>query len=316
MVGLKHTVTGDTLCDAKSPILLEAMEFPDPVIQVAIEPATREDEERLGMSLQKLALEDPSFHVHTDPESGQTILSGMGELHLEIIVDRLVREFNVGCSVGRPRVAYREGISQRTRGEGRHIKQTGGHGQYGHIVFEMFPTEPGSGFTFESKVVGGAIPKEYIRSVETGFRQAVQSGHLAAYPMVDVGFVLLDGTYHEVDSSEMAFRAAAIAGYRATVPNAGPHLLEPVMALEVVVPDEFLGDIIGDCNSRRGRVSRLETRGNTQIVDADVPLREMFGYATSLRSKSQGRATYSMQFSKFAAVPQAVADVIVTSARG
>ena len=310
-VGLKRTTTGDTLCAASDPILLEAMDFPDPVIQIAIEPATREDEEKLAVSLSKIALEDPSFRVHTDTESGQTIISGMGELHLEIIVDRLIRELKVGCSVGRPRVAYRECISKRVRGEGRHVKQTGGHGQFGHIVFEMYPNEAGTGFTFESKVTGGSVPKEYFKAVREGFRQACASGVLAGFPMVDIGFTLLDGTHHEVDSSEMAFRAAAMLGFRNTVRSAVPQLLEPIMALEVVVPDDYLGDVIGDINSRRGRIVGLEGRGNLHVASAEVPLKEMFGYATPLRSKSQGRATYSMQFSRFEPVPSAVADEII-----
>ncbi len=316
VVGPKFTTTGDTLCAKDAPILLEAMDFPDPVIRVAIEPKTREDEEKLAITLQKLALEDPSFKVSVDPESGQTIISGMGELHLEIICDRLVREFGVGCRVGRPRVAYRECISKRVRGVGRHVKQTGGHGQFGHVIFEMFPNAPGTGFTFESKVTGGAIPREYFRAVEQGFQQAASSGYLAGFAMVDIGFVLLDGSYHEVDSSELAFRAAAMTGFRETVGSAGPQILEPVMAMEVVSPEEYLGDVIGDVNSRRGRVVGLESRGGTQIVSAEVPLKEMFGYATDLRSKSQGRATFSMQFSKFEAVPQAISDQIVAGARG
>jgi len=313
--GLKYTTTGDTLCDHKEQVLLEAMDFPDPVIQVAIEPATKQDEERLATSLQKLVREDPSFRVHTDPESGQTIIAGMGELHLEIIVDRLVREFSVGCAVGRPRVAYRERITQRVRGVGKHVKQTGGHGQYGHVIFDMFPGEPGAGFTFESKIHGGSVPREYFNAIREGFRQATEGGALAGFPMVDVAFELLDGSYHEVDSSEMAFKAAAMLGFRNTVHKAAPQILEPVMALEVVVPEDYLGDVIGDINSRRGKVSGLEARGSTQIVAAEVPLKEMFGYATDLRSKSQGRATYSMQFSSFEAVPAAVSEQIVTGAR-
>lgn len=314
VVGLKQTRTGDTLCDPKHPVILESMDFPDPVIQVAIEPQTPPDEEKLAVSLQKLALEDPSFRVHTDRDSGQTIISGMGELHLEIIVDRLVREFNVGCTVGRPRVAYRECITKHVRGEGKHVKQSGGHGQFGHIIFEMFPNEPGTGFTFESKVTGGSVPREYFRAVEQGFNQAIKSGYVAGFPMVDIGFVLLDGSYHEVDSSEMAFRAAAMLGFRNTVKSAVPQILEPIMALELVVPKDYLGDVIGDLNSRRGRVVALEARGNTQVVSGQVPLKEMFGYATDLRSKSQGRATYTMQFSKFEAVPSAIGHEIALAA--
>ena len=316
VVGLKATTTGDTLCDQKNPVILETMDFPDPVIEIAIEPETKQDEERLAISLQKLALEDPSFRVHVDSESGQTIISGMGELHLEVIVDRLVREFLVTCRIGRPRVAYRENITKRIRCVGRHIKQTGGHGQYGHVIFDMFPNAPGTGFTFESKVTGGSVPKEYFRAVSQGFRQASQHGALAGFPMVDIGFVLLDGSYHEVDSSEMAFRAAAMLGFRENVRKARPQILEPVMTLEVVVPEAYLGDVIGDLNSRRGRVGGLEGRGSTQIVSADVPLKEMFGYATDLRSKSQGRATYSMQFSRFEAVPSAIGDQIIAGKGG
>ena len=316
VLGLKHTVTGDTLCAQDAPVVLEAMDFPAPVIHVAIEPLTKQDEEKLAIALSKLALEDPSFKVHTDPESGQTIIAGMGELHLEIIADRLRREFHVGCAVGRPRVAYRERVTRTVRGEGRHVKQTGGHGQYGHVVFEMGPNEPGTGFTFESRVTGGAIPREYFKAIREGFREAAEGGALGGFAMVDVGFVLLDGTYHEVDSSELAFKAAAMLGYRNTVKSAGPQVLEPIMALEVVTPDDYVGDVIGDINSRRGRVVSLEARGNVQVVTAEVPLREMFGYATDLRSRSQGRATHTMQFGKFDAVPAAIADEIVARARG
>jgi elongation factor G len=315
VLGLKNTTTGDTLCDIKDPVILESMSFPDPVISVAIEPNTKDDEERLGTSLAKLALEDPSFRVRVDHETGQTIISGMGELHLEIIADRLRREFKVGCQVGQPQVAYRESVAKRAKGNYKHVKQTGGHGQYAHLIFEMFPTEPGEGFTFDSKVTGGAIPKEYFNAIRAGFKEAVQAGPLAGYPMTDVGFVLLDGSHHEVDSSEMAFKTAALMGFREVVSKAQPHLNEPVMALDVVVPEEYVGDVISDINSRRGRIKGLEMRGVVHLVSAEVPLREMFGYATDLRSRSQGRATHTMQFGNFEAVPVAISEEIISAHR-
>ena len=314
-LGLKHTRTGDTLCDVNAPVVLESMVFPDPVISIAIEPHSKGDEERLGISLGKLALEDPSFRVRIDQDTGQTIISGMGELHLDIITDRLRREFKVACQVGKPQVAYRECITESVRGQYKHVKQTGGHGQYAHVVFDMFPTEPGAGFTFESKITGGTIPKEYFNAIRTGFREAIQMGVVAGFPMTDVGFVLVDGSYHEVDSSEMAFKTAAMMGFRNVALKAKPQLMEPVMALDVVVPEDYVGDIISDINARRGRVTSMEMRGMVHHVGAEVPLREMFGYATDLRSKSQGRATYTMQFGKFDAAPTAVAEDIISAGR-
>lgn len=316
LLGPEVTITGDTLCDLKAdPILLEAMSFPDPVLRVAIEPETLDDADHMAVALQRLALEDPSFKVSVDPDSGQTLISGMGELHLDIIADRLIREFGVHCRVGQPRVAYRETISQRVSAEGKHAKQTGGYAQFGHVVFEMFPNESGQGFTFESKIVAGSLPKDYISAARDGFRQAASAGALAGHPIVDIGFVLLDASFNAVDSSDQAFHAAAMQGFRSAVAASEPQILEPIMALEVVTPEEYLGDVIGDIASRRGQVVGLESRSSTRVVAGEVPLREMFGYATDLRSRSQGRATFSMQFSKFETVPQAVSDQLVAGCR-
>ncbi|ADU52375.1 translation elongation factor 2 (EF-2/EF-G) [Thermaerobacter marianensis DSM 12885] len=315
-VGLKDTITGETLCDPNAPIVLESMEFPEPVISVAIEPKTQADQDKLGESLNKLAEEDPTFRVHTDEETGQTIISGMGELHLEIIVDRLMREFKVQANVGKPQVAYKETITRPARAEGKYIRQTGGRGQYGHVVLEIEPLEPGAGFEFVNKIVGGVVPKEYIPAVEAGVREAMQNGILAGYPVLDVRVALVDGSYHEVDSSEMAFKIAGSMGFRNAALQAGPVLLEPIMKVEVVVPETYMGDVIGDINARRGRVEGMEPEaGGLQVIRAMVPLAEMFGYATDLRSKTQGRGTYTMQFSHYEQVPRNIADQIV-EARG
>ena len=315
-VGLKDTITGETLCDPNAPIVLESMEFPEPVISVAIEPKTQADQDKLGESLNKLAEEDPTFRVHTDEETGQTIISGMGELHLEIIVDRLMREFKVAANVGKPQVAYKETITRPARAEGKYIRQTGGRGQYGHVVLEIEPLEPGGGFEFVNKIVGGVVPKEYIPAVEAGVREAMQNGILAGYPVLDVRVTLVDGSYHEVDSSEMAFKIAGSMGFRNAAQQAGPVLLEPIMKVEVVVPEAYMGDVIGDINARRGRVEGMEPEaGGLQLIRALVPLAEMFGYATDLRSKTQGRGTYTMQFSHYEQVPRNIADQII-EARG
>ncbi len=315
-VGLKTATTGDTLCDESSPIILEAIEFPDPVISIAIEPKSKMDQERLGGSLQKLAKEDPSFRVRTDEETGQTIISGMGELHLEIIVDRLLREFSVGANVGRPQVAYKETIRKSVEQEHKFIRQTGGRGQYGHVVIIVEPRAPGEGFLFVDAVKGGNIPREYIPAVEKGIREAMEVGTMAGYPMVDVGVKLIDGSYHEVDSSEIAFKIAGSMAFKAATHRARPVLLEPVMAVEVVVPQEFMGDVIGDINSRRGKVLGMEPRSSAQVIQSQVPLSEMFGYATDLRSMTQGRANYTMQFVHYDQVPAAISEEISAKAAG
>lgn len=310
-VGLKDVSTGDSLCDPDHPIVLEQLTFPEPVIAQAIEPKTRADQDKLGLALQRLAEEDPTFHVSYDEETGQTIIRGMGELHLEVLVDRLLREFHVNANVGRPQVAYRETIRKAVRQEGKFIRQTGGHGQYGHVVLEVEPAAPGEGFVFENKIVGGVVPKEYIPAVEAGVKEAMSSGVLAGYPVVDVRVRLVDGSYHEVDSSEQAFRIAASIGFREAAKKASPILLEPLMRVEVVTPEEFLGDVMGDLNARRGRIEGMAPRGNAQVVRAIVPLAEMFGYATDLRSMTQGRATYTMQFERYAPVPEHLEQAIV-----
>ncbi|MCL6521263.1 MAG: elongation factor G [Firmicutes bacterium] len=310
-VGLKQTKTGDTLCPEEAPIRLEAMQFPEPVISVAIEPKTQADQDRMGEALQRLADEDPTFRVATDPETGQTIISGMGELHLEIIVDRLKREFHVQANVGRPQVAYRETIRRSARAQGRFVRQTGGHGQYGDVWLEIEPLEAGKGFEFVDKIVGGVVPKEFIPAVEAGVREAMQNGVVAGYPMVDVRATLFDGSYHEVDSSDMAFKIAGSMAFRNAAQQADPVLLEPVMKVEVVVPEEYMGDVIGDINARRGRIEGMEPRGNAQVIRAFVPLAEMFGYATDLRSKTQGRGTYTMQFDHYEEVPRNLADEVI-----
>jgi elongation factor G len=316
-VGLKNTGTGDTLCDPSKPVILESMEFPEPVIMVAIEPKTKADEEKLGNSLQRLAEEDPTFRVHTDEETGQTIIAGMGELHLEIIVDRLVREFNVDANVGRPQVAYRETVRNRVeKVEGRFVRQSGGRGQYGHVLIHMEPNEPGGGYEFESRIMGGSIPREYIPSVDDGIQEAMSTGVLAGYPMVDIKVTLVDGSYHEVDSSDMAFKIAGSLAFKNAAQKAKPVLLEPMMAVEVVTPADFMGDVMGDINSRRGHIDGMEPRGNAQVITATVPLSTMFGYATDLRSATQGRATYTMQFKHYAEVPASIATEIVAKVRG
>ena len=315
-VGLKDTTTGDTLCDEKSPIILESMEFPDPVISVAVEPLTKNDQDKMGIALQKLAEEDPTFKVRTDPETGQTIISGMGELHLQIIVDRMLREFKVECKVGEPQVAYRETIRKPSKAEGKFIRQTGGHGQYGHCWIEIFPQETGAGFAFESKIVGGVIPKEYINPIEAGVRQAMENGVLAGYPMVDVKAVVYDGSFHEVDSSEAAFKIAGSIAFKAAAEKAKPVLLEPYVKVEVTVPEDYMGDVIADLNSRRGRIDGMEPRNGIQVIRGFVPLSEMFGYSTDLRSKTQGRGNYSMEVAYYDEVPKTIADAIVAKVRG
>jgi elongation factor G len=316
-IGLKDVKTGDTLCAEDAPVILEAMKFPEPVIAVAIEPKTQADQDKLSTGLGKLADEDPTFKVHTDPESGQTIISGMGELHLEIIVDRLRREFGVGANIGRPQVAYRETIRQRAeKVEGKFIRQTGGRGQYGHVVINIEPAETGAGFVFEDKITGGAIPREFIGSVEQGIREALDNGILAGYPLIDLKVELVDGSYHDVDSSEMAFKIAGSMALKEGVRRAKAVLLEPMMDVEVVTPPDYMGDIIGDLSSRRGKVGGMTDRGEAQVIGATVPLGEMFGYSTQLRSMSQGRAVYTMQFSHYGEVPQSKAEEIISSNGG
>jgi elongation factor G len=316
-VGLKGTTTGDTLCDQSDPIILESIEFPEPVIWVAIEPKTKADQDRLSDSLMKLSDEDPTFRVRTDEETGQTIIAGMGELHLEIIVDRLLREFKVDANVGRPQVAYREGIKRAVpKVEGRFVRQTGGRGQYGHVVIKMEPNEYGAGFTFENKIVGGAVPKEYVPAIQAGLADAMETGVLAGFPMEDIKIELIDGSYHEVDSSEMAFKIAASMAFRDAAKKAHPVLLEPVEDVEVVVPEEYMGEVMGDLNSRRGHIVGMEPRAGAQVIRATVPLAQMFGYATDVRSMTQGRATYSMQFSHYAEVPSAIAEEIIAQQGG
>ena len=315
-VGLKNTTTGDTLCDENNPIILESMEFPDPVISVAVEPATKNDQEKMGIALQKLAEEDPTFRVHTDAETGQVIISGMGELHLQIIVDRMLREFKVDCKVGEPQVAYRETIRKQVKAEGKFVRQSGGHGQYGHCWLELIPQEAGEGFSFENKVVGGVIPKEFINPIEAGVRQAMESGVVAGYPMVDIKVIVYDGSFHEVDSSEAAFKVAGSMAFKTGAEKANPVLLEPYVKVEVTVPEEYMGDVIGDLNSRRGRIDGMEPRNGVQVINAYVPLSEMFGYSTDLRSKTQGRGNYSMEVSFYDEVPKNIADAVVAKNKG
>ena len=315
-VGLKNTTTGDTLCDENNPIILESMEFPDPVISVAVEPATKNDQEKMGIALQKLAEEDPTFRVHTDAETGQVIISGMGELHLQIIVDRMLREFKVDCKVGEPQVAYRETIRKQVKAEGKFVRQSGGHGQYGHCWLELIPQEAGEGFSFENKVVGGVIPKEFINPIEAGVRLAMESGVVAGYPMVDIKVIVYDGSFHEVDSSEAAFKVAGSMAFKAGAEKANPVLLEPYVKVEVTVPEEYMGDVIGDLNSRRGRIDGMEPRNGVQVINAYVPLSEMFGYSTDLRSKTQGRGNYSMEVSFYDEVPKNIADAVVAKNKG
>jgi elongation factor G len=315
-VGLKSSLTGHTLCDENKPVILEAMIFPEPVISVAIEPKTKADQEKLGLSLQKLMQEDPSFRVFTDQETGQTIISGMGELHLEIIVDRLMREFKVDANVGKPQVAYRETIRKKVTAEGKFIRQSGGRGQYGHVVLELEPQEPGKGFEFINKTVGGSVPKEYVAPTEKGIVEAMENGVLAGYPVVDIKITLIDGSYHDVDSSEMAFKIAGSMGFKEGAAKANPVLLEPIMAVEVVCAEEYMGDIIGDLSSRRGRVQGMNMRGAGRVISGQVPLSEMFGYATDIRSKTQGRATYTMQFAHYEEVPKNISEQIIAKVKG
>jgi elongation factor G len=314
-VGLRTVSTGDTICDDDHPIVLESIEFPTPVIQLAVEPKTKADQEKMGLAIQKLAQEDPTFKVNTDHETGQTILSGMGELHLEIIVDRMMREFGVGANVGKPQVAYRETIRKSAEAEGRHVKQSGGRGQYGVCKLRIEPV-PGGGFEFVNAIFGGSIPKEYIPAIEVGVKEALEGGVLAGFPMSDVKVTLYDGSYHDVDSSEMAFKIAGSLGLKEAARRAKPVLLEPIMAVEVVVPEEYMGDVIGDLNSRRGRIEGMELRGTTQIIKSSVPLSEMFGYATELRSRTQGRGSFTMHFGKYEEVPAALSEEIVSRVQG
>ncbi|AAR36253.1 elongation factor G [Geobacter sulfurreducens] len=315
-VGLKYTTTGDTLCPEDSPVVLESIEFPEPVIAIAIEPKTKADQEKLGISLQKLASEDPSFRVRTDEETGQTIISGMGELHLEIIVDRLMREFKVEANVGKPQVAYRETVTKKVKVEGKFVRQSGGRGQYGHVWIELEPQEAGKGYEFVDAIKGGVVPREYIPAVDKGIQEAMETGVLAGYPTVDFKVALVDGSYHEVDSSEMAFKIAGSMAFKEAAAKAGPVLLEPIMSVEVVVPEEYMGDVIGDLNSRRGRIMGMEGRAGAQVVSAMVPLAQMFGYATDLRSATQGRATYTMTFDHYEQVPKSVSEEIVAKVKG
>ncbi|MCX8033779.1 MAG: elongation factor G [Thermodesulfovibrio sp.] len=316
VVGLKSTLTGDTICDEANPIILEAIEFPEPVISVAIEPKTKADQEKLSLALQKISQEDPSFRVSYNEETGQTIISGMGELHLEIIVDRLTREFRVGANIGKPQVAYKETIKIPAKAEGKFIRQTGGRGQYGHVWIDIEPMERGAGFEFINKIVGGTIPKEFIPAVEKGVVEAMEGGVLAGYPVVDVKVTLFDGSYHEVDSSELAFKIAASMAFKDACKKADIVLLEPIMDVEVVTPEDYMGEVIGDLNSRRGRVQSMEKRGRAQVIRAMVPLAEMFGYATDLRSKTQGRGTYTMQFSHYDEVPKNLTEQIIAKIKG
>lgn len=315
-VGLRITTTGDTLCDDSNVIVLESMEFPDPVISVAIEPKTKADQEKLGLSLQKLTVEDPSFKVKTDIETGQTIISGMGELHLEIIVDRLTREFKVDANVGKPQVAYKETINKKVESEGKFIRQSGGRGQYGHVWLEIEPLGKGAGYEFVNKIKGGVIPAEYIPAVNKGVTEALTSGILAGYPVVDVKVSVFDGSFHDVDSSEMAFKIAASMAFKDGAKKASPALLEPIMKVEVLVPEEFMGDVIGDLNSRRGKILNLEPRAGIQVINAEVPLAQMFGYSTDLRSKTQGRANYTMEFLKYEQVPKIISEEIIAKSQG
>jgi len=315
-VGLRNITTGDTICSEKAPILLESIEFAQPVISVAVEPKTKSDQEKMGMALGRLAQEDPTFKVHTDPDSGQTIISGMGELHLEIIIDRMMREYKVEANVGKPQVAYRETIRKHAEAEGKYIRQTGGRGQYGHVKLYVDPNEKGKGFEFVNEITGGSVPREYFKAIEHGVKEAMEGGVLAGYEMVDTKVTLYDGSYHEVDSDEMAFKIAASMGFKEAARKASPVLLEPIMSVEVVVPEEFMGVIIGDLNSRRGRIEGLEHRAGSQVIRSLVPLAEMFGYATQMRSSTQGRATYSMHFAHYDEAPRSVTEEIVAKVQG
>jgi len=315
-VGLKYTTTGDTLCDEDKQVILESIDFPEPVISIAIEPKTKAEQEKLGFGLQKLASEDPSFRVKTDEETGQTIISGMGELHLEIIVDRLMREFKVEANVGKPQVAYRETITKKVKVEGKFVRQSGGRGQYGHVWLEVEPQEAGKGFEFVDAIKGGVVPREYIPAVGKGALEATDNGVLDGFPVVDVKVTLIDGSYHEVDSSEMAFKIAGSMGFKEGCAKAGPIILEPIMSVEVVVPEDYMGDVIGDLNSKRGRIMGMDSRAGAQVISAMVPLASMFGYSTDLRSATQGRATYAMTFDHYEPVPKSVAEEIVAKVKG
>jgi len=315
-VGLKDTTTGDTLCDEKNPVILESMTFPDPVIDIAIEPKSKADQDKMAIALQKLAEEDPTFHAKTDEETGQTIISGMGELHLDIIVDRMMREFKVEANVGKPQVAYRETFRKPARVEGKFVRQSGGRGQYGHVWIEFEPLEPGTGFVFESKIVGGVVPKEYFGPTQQGIEEAMKNGVLAGFPLVDIKATLVDGSYHDVDSSEMAFKIAGSMALKAAKNYCNPVLLEPIMKVEVTVPEEYMGDVMGDLNSRRGRIEGMEARAGSQVIKAKVPLAEMFGYSTTLRSKTQGRGSYSMEISHYEEVPKSIAEEIISKHQG
>ena len=315
VVGLKGTATGDSLADPENPILLESIKFPEPVIDIAIEPKTKADQDKMGLALARLSEEDPTFRVRSDQETGQTLISGMGELHLEVIVDRMLREFRVDANVGRPQVAYRETITKVAKAEGRFVRQSGGRGMYGVCVLELEPLEPGGGFIFENKTVGGSVPREYVGPIEAGVKEAMQTGVVASYPMVDIKVKLVDGSYHDVDSNEMAFKMAGSIGFREAARRGSPQVLEPVMKVEVTTPEDFLGDVVGDLNRRRGQIQGMEPRANTQTIRALVPLAEMFGYATDLRSATQGRASYSMEFEHYQAVPKAVETGILAKAR-
>jgi elongation factor G len=313
-VGLKDVTTGDTLCDPDKVVILEKMEFPEPVISVAVEPRTKVDQEKMGLALQRLAKEDPSFRVHTDPESGQTIISGMGELHLEIIVDRMKREFKVEANVGKPQVAYRETLRSTVESEGKFVRQSGGRGQYGHVWLKLEPLPPGKGYEFVNGIVGGVVPREFIPAVDKGIQEAVQTGVIAGYPIVDVKVTIFDGSYHDVDSNEMAFKIAGSMGFKEGFRKAKPVLLEPIMKVEVVTPEDYYGDIVGDLNRRRGQIVAMEDSASGKVVTAEVPLAEMFQYSTAMRSMSQGRANYTMEFAKYMEVPSNVADVVMKKA--
>ena len=313
---LPISTTGDTLCDEKNPVLLEAMEFPEPVIHIAVEPKTKADQEKMGTALQKLLQEDPSLRVRTDEETGQVILSGMGELHLEIIIDRMMREFKVACNIGAPQVAYRESITKTVEVQGKFVRQSGGRGQYGDCWLRIEPQEPGAGFLYVDEIKGGVIPKEYIPAVGKGAEEASQHGVLAGFPIVDVKVSCFDGSYHDVDSSEMAFKIAGSMGFKAGAAKAGPVLLEPIMAVEVVVPEDYMGDVMGDLSSRRGKIMGMEARSGAQTINAHVPLANMFGYSTDLRSATQGRATYSMVFDHYEQVPKAISEEIIAKVKG
>jgi elongation factor G len=315
-VGLKDVLTGQTICDENHPVILESMDFPDPVITVAIEPKTKADQEKMGVALARLAQEDPTFKVSTDPETNQTIIAGMGELHLEIIVDRMMREFKVDANVGKPQVAYRETIRKRVESEGKFVRQSGGRGQYGHVKLIVEPNETGKGYEFVNEIKGGVVPKEYIKPTDQGIQEALQSGVLAGYPVVDVKVTIYDGSYHDVDSNEMAFKIAGSMGFKSGCEKANPVLLEPIMAVEVETPEDYMGDVIGNLNSRRGRIENMEERAGSKVITAKVPLAEMFAYSTTLRSMTQGRASYTMQFSHYEEAPKTVADEIVAKAKG